>query len=41
MLFVIKGFFSFEGSGVYLVAKASYLIVPKGELPIEKGFIDG
>jgi hypothetical protein len=33
-----QGFFAFEDSGIYLVAKTSFLIMPKGELPIEKKF---
>jgi hypothetical protein len=37
MLFVIKGFFGFEDNGIYLVTKTNYLIMPKSELPIEKG----
>jgi hypothetical protein len=31
-----QGFFAFEDSGIYLVAKTSSLIMLKNELPIEK-----
>jgi hypothetical protein len=32
-----QGFLAFEDNGIYLVAKTSIFIMPKGELPIEKG----
>jgi hypothetical protein len=31
-----QGFFAFEDIGIYLVAKINSLIMPKGELSIEK-----
>jgi hypothetical protein len=35
---VIKGFFATEDIEIYLVAKVGYLVVPKGEPPINVGF---